>query len=201
MINAKILEFISDTEIAFIGVTETVSCMVIRLHTVHHLQGIHHLIAFWFYEVIMELRNSIFAKRPGLGSEGRTTRVRTNYFEITVLPFPEIYHYNINIIPEVPPAVNRKICKRLEDIHSKSGLGRIKFVYDGRKNLYTAEPFPFGKVATFKVTLPEDDFFSAFKRFPRHFRVKIKKVGEIDMEEINGFLDGKYQMSNNVLTG
>src|SRR5690348_15136264 len=133
---------------------------------------------------------------------GRSIRVRTNYFEITVLPFPEIYHYSINITPEVPPALNRKICKQLEDTCLESNFGGIKFVYDGRRTLYTAEPFPFGKFAAFTVTLPANEFFPAVKSFPRCFRVKIKKVGQIDMEEVNRFLNAECLiMSNNVLKG
>src|SRR4051794_35183985 len=95
-----------------------------------------------------------FVKRPGLGKAGRVIRVRANFYEVIALPEANINHYDIDISPEVPPAMNRKIYKHFEAHHS-TDLGQVKPVYDGRKNLYTAKPLPFGDSATFDVTLPE----------------------------------------------
>ena len=97
--------------------------------------------------------------------------------------------------------MNRKIYNHFEEVNSEA-LGKIKPVYDGRKNLYTAKPLPFdGDAATFDVTLPEDDGAPTDKRPPRAFEVKIKKVAVINMEELHRFLDGKCKISNNILTG
>jgi hypothetical protein len=142
-----------------------------------------------------------FVKRPGLGRSGRSIRVRANFFEVTSLPDADIHHYDIDISPEVPPAMNRKIYKHFEALHSESDLGKIKPVYDGRKNLYTAKPLPFGDSATFDVTLPEDDGTPSGKRPARVFKVKIKHVNKINMEELHRFLDGKGSISPNILTG
>ena len=95
--------------------------------------------------------------------------------------------------------MNRKVYKHFEEVNSEA-LGKIKPVYDGRKNLYTAKPLPF-RMATFDVTLPEDDGAPAGKRPPRAFKVKIKKAAVIHMEELHRFLDGKCKISNNILTG
>ncbi|CAB4483319.1 unnamed protein product [Rhizophagus irregularis] len=121
-----------------------------------------------------------FVKRPGLGRLGRPVRVRANFFEVTALPDANIHHYDIDISPEVPPAMNRKIYKHFEALHSEKDLGKIKPVYDGRKNLYTAKPLPFGESAAFDVTLPEDDGTPS---------------------ELHRFLEGKGSISPNILTG
>ena len=91
-----------------------------------------------------------------MGRLGRPIKVRANFFEIKKLPDANIHHYDVTITPEVPPALNRKIYKHFEEVNSEA-LGKIKPVYDGRKNLYTAKPLPFDGDATFDVTLPEDD--------------------------------------------
>jgi hypothetical protein len=142
-----------------------------------------------------------FVRRPGLGRVGRNIKVRANFFEVKTLPDANIHHYDITISPDVPPALNRKIYKKFEEIHSERDLGRTRPVYDGRKNLYTAKPLPFGDAATFNVTLPEDDGAPPNKRAPRTFSVKIKKAAEINMEELHRFLDGRSSISNNILTG
>ena len=141
-----------------------------------------------------------FVKRPGLGRVGRQIKVRANFFEIKKLPDANIHHYDVTITPEVPPALNRKIYKHFEEINSEA-LGKIKPVYDGRKNLYTAKPLPFRGMATFDVSLPEDDGAPTGKRLPRSFKVRIKKAAVINMEELHRFLDGKCKISNNILTG
>ncbi|CAI2187608.1 13780_t:CDS:2 [Funneliformis geosporum] len=50
-----------------------------------------------------------FVKHPGLDRKGRVINVRANYFEISYLPYTNIYHYDIIITPEVPPSLNRRI--------------------------------------------------------------------------------------------
>ncbi|PKC13872.1 Piwi-domain-containing protein [Rhizophagus irregularis] len=131
-----------------------------------------------------------FVKRPALGRLGRPIRIRTNYFEITNLPASNIHHYDIVISPEVPPTLNRKIFQIAEN--SFSG---IRAVFDGHRNVYTIRPLD---VHTLDVTLPEDN---TIRRPPRIFRIRIKKVNEIHMEEINRFLNGRGSISSNILTG
>ncbi|CAB5357683.1 unnamed protein product [Rhizophagus irregularis] len=106
-----------------------------------------------------------FVKRPGLDKLGHPIRLRINYFEITDFPFNNVYHYEIVILPEVPPTLNRKIF-RMSD-----------------------------------VTMPEDNTNNVDRRPPRIFKIRIKKVAEIHMEEINMFLDRRGLMTSNVLTG
>jgi hypothetical protein len=115
---------------------------------------------------------------------GRAIKVRTNYFEISVLPsFTKIYHYDIIILPDVPPALNRKIYQNLQ---RENSFGDVKPVFDGRRNIYAARPFPFGDVISFDIT---------------SFKVIIRKVAEINMEDLNKFLDENCPLSSHILTG
>ncbi|RIA93561.1 hypothetical protein C1645_874012 [Glomus cerebriforme] len=93
---------------------------------------------------------SNFVKRNGLGHQGRQIKVRTNYFEIKSLPNSDIHHYNIIMMPEVPPALNRKIFKQQNFLERHFG-GRP--VYDGRRNIYTHRQLPFGDATVFKVLM------------------------------------------------
>ncbi|GBC06892.1 hypothetical protein RclHR1_07120005 [Rhizophagus clarus] len=137
-----------------------------------------------------------FVRRPGLGRLGRSIKIRTNYFEIIDLPFSNIHHYDIVITPEVPPTLNRKIFQIAENSFG------LKAVFDGRRNVYTSRPLPFGdSIYTLDVTIPEDDTNNLGKRPARNFRIRIMKVAEIYMEEINVFLNGLGRITSNVLTG
>ncbi|CAG8442443.1 2214_t:CDS:2 [Diversispora eburnea] len=140
-----------------------------------------------------------FVKRPGYGKLGRPIRVRTNYFEVISFPTSNIYHYDVTITPEVPPGLNRKIYKHFETLNA-GALNNIKPVFDGRKNIFAARKLPFGETATYDVVLPEDDGVTTSKRPPRAFKVKLKKVAEINMEELERWLNQKSEISNNILT-
>jgi hypothetical protein len=137
-----------------------------------------------------------FVKRPGLGRLGRSIRIRSNYFEITNFPSSKIYHYDIIITPEVPPTLNRRIFQVAEN-----SFFDIRAVFDGRRNIYTVRSFPFGDAHSLDVTMPEDDTNSVGRSLPRTFKIRIRKVAEIDMEEIIRFLDGYGSITPNILTG
>jgi len=49
-----------------------------------------------------------------------------------------------------------------------------------------------------QVTLPQDE---TSKRAPKTFKIKIKKAGEIYMDELHRFLQGRNPMTSNCLTG
>ncbi|GBB98146.1 hypothetical protein RclHR1_03150009 [Rhizophagus clarus] len=141
------------------------------------------------------LKVTDFVKRPSLGRQGRETRVRANFFEVTSLPEANIHHYDVTITPQVPPLLNRKVYQEFE----KSNHVR-NCVFDGRKNIFTCERLSFNDPATFDIILPEDDGSISARRQPRAFKIKLKKVNEINMEELQRFLDGKAQCTSNVLT-
>ena len=129
-----------------------------------------------------------FVKRPGLGTRGTVVNVRANYFEVKNLPEDNIHQYDVTITPEVPPALNRKAFNQIAQ-----RFGRLRPVYDGRKNIFSAKPLPFGDAYTFhNVTITD----------PRRvFVVRMKKVAEINMAELQRFLDGRCAITENILTG
>ncbi|KAJ3051715.1 hypothetical protein HK097_007259, partial [Rhizophlyctis rosea] len=139
-----------------------------------------------------------FPPRPGMGNSGRQIQVRANFFPITSLPGANIHHYDIQILPDVPPAKNRKIYQLWEDDALLSGvLGGVRPVFDGRKNLFAARPLPFeieaaaaGEASVFNIDYyDEDEAKSA--RGPKKFKLTIKKVGEINMHKLALFLEGR----------
>ncbi|KAG9290846.1 hypothetical protein G9A89_010995 [Geosiphon pyriformis] len=141
-----------------------------------------------------------FVRRPGLGRAGKPIRVRANFFEVLSLPDANIHHYDVTITPDVPPVLNRKIYGQFEDMNRTSSLGGERPVYDGRKNIFSPKALPFGDFLTFDITLPEDDGVTTAKRPPRSFKIKIKKVGVIYMEELHRFLQGKNKLTSNCQT-
>ncbi|KAI8575439.1 hypothetical protein K450DRAFT_215715 [Umbelopsis ramanniana AG] len=143
-----------------------------------------------------------FVKRPDVGNTGRATRVRANFFEVQSFPQNNIHHYDVTITPDVPPVINRKIWKTFEDQDGQGSLKGIKPVYDGRKNIFSPKALPLeDNAGMFEITLPEDDArASSSKRPPRIFKLKIKKTGEVVMEELRRFLSGQGACTSGCLT-
>ncbi|KNC97956.1 uncharacterized protein SPPG_06944 [Spizellomyces punctatus DAOM BR117] len=132
-----------------------------------------------------------FPPRPGVGASGRNIQVRANFFPVMTLPGQNIHHYDVNITPDVPPAKNRRIYQLWEDEQLLSGaLNGIRPVFDGRKNVFAAKALPIapGEVA-FNIDYFDDD--DSKKRGPKKFTLIIKKVGEINMQKLSAFLDGR----------
>ncbi|KAI1320706.1 Eukaryotic translation initiation factor 2C [Mortierella claussenii] len=137
-----------------------------------------------------------YVRRPGVGTVGRPVLVRSNHFEVTKLPCPQIHHYDITITPDVPMPVNRKVFEQFLHDFKRSDLADTQPVYDGRKNLFSSRAFPFDK-RDFQLTLASD---MNNTRQPAPFKIKIKKVALIDLQELQRFLQAKSPMTNNCLT-
>ncbi|CAG8516305.1 10444_t:CDS:10 [Funneliformis caledonium] len=127
---------------------------------------------------------------------GINIRVRTNFFEVTKLPEANIIHYDITISPDVSPILNRKVFRELE----RSAFDVVRPVFDGRKNMFTAKPLPTGDSATYEITLRDDARATTSKHQPKPFKIKIRKVNEINMEELSLFLKRKCSLTSNSLT-
>ncbi|CAJ0901466.1 3482_t:CDS:10 [Entrophospora sp. SA101] len=142
-----------------------------------------------------------FVERPDYGTKGRAINVRTNFFRITSLPESNIIHYDVTISPDVPPVINRKVYEEFEALHRNEALGGIKPVFDGRKNVFSPRPLALHEDAgTFDVTIPEDDSITTSKRPPRIFKIKIRKVGVINMDELIQYTERKGRLTPSVLT-
>lgn len=70
----------------------------------------------------------------------------------------------------------------------KKYFNNIKPVYDGKKNLYTREPLPFGQDRMdFEVTLPGESTME------RQFSVSVKWVGQVSLSTLEDAMEGRIQ--------
>ncbi|KAI8647337.1 Piwi domain-containing protein [Parasitella parasitica] len=148
----------------------------------------------------MSLELTQLVQRPGAGKSGQRVRVRANFFEVTSFPSQNIHHYDVTIDPpEKPPALYRKVWKAFEDMDGQGLLKGIKTIFDGRKNVFSPKPLNLGEeqAKAFEINLQEG--VPNAKR-PDIFKIRIKKAGEINMEELNLFLQGKSACTTNCLT-
>lgn len=84
-----------------------------------------------------------YVKRPQVGKIGKAVNIRSNFFEVTKLPNVTIHHYDVTISSDMPPPVNRKIFEQMMSSYGASDLNNARPVFDGRKNIFSAKPFPF----------------------------------------------------------
>ncbi|KAI3725323.1 hypothetical protein L1987_65107 [Smallanthus sonchifolius] len=126
--------------------------------------------------------------RPGKGSKGTRLIVKANHF-FAQLPDKDLHQYDVTITPEVTSrGVNRAVIQQLVKLYRDSHLGKRLPAYDGRKNLYTAGPFPFVS-REFKITLRDEEDGSC--RRDRDFKVVIKLVSRADLHHLERFLAGR----------
>ncbi|KAJ1336803.1 hypothetical protein BSLG_006906 [Batrachochytrium salamandrivorans] len=144
---------------------------------------------------------SLFPQRPGNGTVGRCITLRANFFSLNTLPTAIIHHYTVEILPEVPPARNRRIYQIWEDASREHGaLQGICPVFDGRTNIFSPKPLPFeGQSAIFDIDYyDEDEFITSGhtttppikKGIAKRFTMTVTKSAHINMQRLNAFLDG-----------
>lgn len=51
----------------------------------------------------------LLTPRPDTGKSGRSIKIRANFFPIATLPAGSVHHYDVQILPQVPPAKNRYV--------------------------------------------------------------------------------------------
>ncbi|KAI8824387.1 Piwi domain-containing protein [Fimicolochytrium jonesii] len=153
-----------------------------------------------------------YPRRPDVGTAGRQIQVRANFFPILNFPKTMIHHYDVAILPDVPPAKNRRIYQIWEQalksgkwkgpnlglgpssVPQPADLGDRPFippVFDGRKNVYSIQDLglPEGIDSVYELDYFEDE--EAKVRGGRKFTMAIRKVGEIDMQRLAAFLEGR----------
>ncbi|KAJ3190960.1 hypothetical protein HK101_008206 [Irineochytrium annulatum] len=146
-----------------------------------------------------------FPARPGIGSSGRQIQVRANFFPVQSLPQLPIHHYEVVISPDVPPAKSRRVYQLWEDEALLSGeLGGIRPVFDGKKNVFAARPLPLASDSAEFILDYADEDESAARALappagpdgkrgggPKKFKLVIRKIGEINMQRLGLFLEGR----------
>jgi eukaryotic translation initiation factor 2C len=138
-----------------------------------------------------------------MGAKGRQIQVRANFFEFLTLPGKDIFHYEVRIIPEVPPSLNRRIFREAQGTLVEDVVKATLLVFDGRKNLYS--PFKLsltGEDESFEadVILAEDDRPGetrppSSEQLPRKFNVRVRHVAAVSMENLGKFLTGKLDFT------
>ena len=106
--------------------------------------------------------------RPNAGTVGKSISLRANFFKVTV-PNGDLHHYDVEIKPDkCPRRVNRQILETMVENFRNAIFQDRRPVFDGRRNMYTAQPLPIDKQRVeLEVTLPGEGR-------DRTFRVAIK---------------------------
>jgi len=129
-------------------------------------------------------------KRPDTLKSGRPVTLDSNFFLVRHILDGIIYQYDVQIEPEIPSARCREIFRNWE-IDNKELLNNILPVYDGRSTMYTRKKLNIEKDTQkfdLKIYKKED---TDKKGRPQNFVFTIKKVGEINMDRLHMFLNGK----------
>ena len=87
-------------------------------------------------------------------------RIRTNYVNVKSFPDHDVTHYDVSFTPDIPPVFIRRLFKAWEDKYIDSPqIKGVHPVFDGRKNMFSARPLPFGETHTFEVEVGFDVMF------------------------------------------
>ncbi|KAI9295202.1 Piwi-domain-containing protein [Neoconidiobolus thromboides FSU 785] len=147
--------------------------------------------------------SEFFCIRPGHGRVGTRLKVRSNFFEIKSFTRNTVFHYDLSFSVDAPPKLVKKLYDELLRSYGPSHFGK-KPIFDGRRNLFSAEPLTFGDSTSMEVRylidmiiLPEDNKNKT--RAPQPFTVFIKKVRIVKMEELHEYLKGNTPLTPNCL--
>ncbi|KAJ3150918.1 argonaute 1 [Geranomyces variabilis] len=144
--------------------------------------------------------------RPNVGQRGRQVTLRANFYR---LKFPDIkiHHYDVEVHPNEAAQINRKVMevwKRLPREPRHRAIATAA-VYDGRKNLFMPSELPLANETTirgktrmeesFMIEISEEEIVDAMGQHPKisgpqRYRLRLRKVSEIDMERLHRFLAG-----------
>lgn len=138
------------------------------------------------------------ARSPGAGTVGRRIRVRTNFFEVDSFPRGIITHYDVSITPEVPPRLNRRVFNKFFEEYRNSDLADTRPIYDGRKNMFITKTLYNSR--TYDINIDEVRGPVTSRRAPRDFVLKLKKVGEINMADLDYFINANGRRTDSCST-
>ncbi|KAI8818024.1 Piwi domain-containing protein [Fimicolochytrium jonesii] len=144
--------------------------------------------------------------RPNVGVRGRLVKLRANFYKLGFEDI-RIHHYDVEVHPNDMAQINRKVMEVWKRTPRSPQLAAIAAtaVYDGRKNLFMPQNFPLannvtvrGKTRpeeTFVVELPEEEVVESMgchpkNRGPQKYKLRLRKVAEIQMSRLHAFLSG-----------
>jgi len=129
-------------------------------------------------------------RRPDYCKVGRPVTLDTNFFVIRHILDGIIYQYDVSITPEVPSSRCREIFK-IWEVDNRDLIKDLLPVYDGRSTMYTRKKLDLKKdVEKFDLKIYKKEDKERRGR-PQSFVFQIKKVGEINMDRLHMFLNGK----------
>lgn len=131
--------------------------------------------------------NSKSVARPGFGQAGRDINLTTNFFRLKYNSRITVYHYDIEIEPECPKFLRRKLIHEFSQKNKANIFKNGLPVYDGNKNIYSSTKLPVGnEPSSIEVVLPEGS-----DNRERKFVIKIKYAATIDLSCLDQVLNGK----------
>ena len=104
-------------------------------------------------------------RRPGLGTKGRRTNLKSNFYEVKNFP-DEIVHYDVTISDgrtedDFPKDLSLSIIEEL--VRCNENIFKRRPVYDRKKSLYSRDELPFKS----KVSLSNSSDYLNEKREKR----------------------------------
>uniref|UniRef100_T1JA38 Uncharacterized protein n=1 Tax=Strigamia maritima TaxID=126957 RepID=T1JA38_STRMM len=126
--------------------------------------------------------------RKDFGKRGRPIILSANHFLVNFDSNARIYHYDIEIRPEMK--ANKRFKKEIiEEIMKtySAVFSHVKCVFDGEKNLYSNHPIPTidHREKVFDIDMSKEN------EKIRSFTVAIKKAAEVSLKDVQAFLKGK----------
>jgi hypothetical protein len=103
--------------------------------------------------------------RPNEGKLGRTTRVRTNSYQITTFPVQSIYHYDIDVDPVILQAKKQALWKAFEETRGIDVCSGAKSIFDGHRNVLSVKKINLGEqqAQQFKVKQTNNFYYHCLK--------------------------------------
>ncbi|KAJ1967764.1 hypothetical protein IWQ62_001650 [Dispira parvispora] len=151
------------------------------------------------------------APRPGFGQDRKIDlTVQANAYPVTKFTQYGIYHYDMQVTvpsrkPDAPPRelpieITKELFYTLEKEHRNDILGGFYPVFDGRKNIFSANRLPFKEDRTeFELSLPRDRTRKTRDGKPvPPFQVTISLVAKYDTAEVQRYVEGKVAWSPDV---
>ncbi|KAL9541442.1 hypothetical protein MBANPS3_009125 [Mucor bainieri] len=135
--------------------------------------------------------------RPNVGTQGRATQIRTNFYSVNTIPTGNVYHYDIDFDPTLPEKKCRALWESFQKNEGREHCGHTKTVFDGRKNVFAAAALKIGKdeAKSFTVDMNSSPLFGRSAK--NVLTIRLKLAGVVNMDELQLFLDAKLAETPN----
>ncbi|KAJ3847737.1 argonaute-like protein [Lentinula lateritia] len=139
---------------------------------------------------------TVGVRRPGYGTAGRNIKVKTNTCVVQLIILSALGTINIVSEKTLPPRFTMQLVKELQQKEEFLPKGS----YDGKKNLFMPHVIDFGGADMREYNVAVNGSSQPGGRPPPVFKIRIKKVAEINPEVLQRFIDGKQSQDESVQT-